>query len=374
MGDIVDQITHRILRNPHAQRTRNFKKIVVIGISLMIALSVFWLWYTLTTKHITLVVNDETQQVDTRVKLVEDLLDEYEIHVGEHDDVSIALDSELHDGDVLKVKHAIPVFLNADGAVEQVYTTESTVAGVLKQQELALGEQDKVMPSLDSAVVADEEIRVVRVETIVEEVEETIPFETVTQNDDSLLKGKEQIVQAGKDALLLKRFEKVLEDGVIVSEKLIAEEIADPGQQQIVAIGTKNPVTVLSASSPTVQQVTRDGISFGVKKVLSNVTLTAYDAGPNSTGKTEEHPWYGMTYTGTEVTEGRTIAVDPNVIPLGWWVYIEGIGLRRAEDTGSAIKGNIIDIYFESEEHALKFGRKSGYTVYIIGPKKPETP
>jgi 3D (Asp-Asp-Asp) domain-containing protein len=71
------------------------------------------------------------------------------------------------------------------------------------------------------------------------------------------------------------------------------------------------------------------------------------------------------------VKEGRTIAVDPNVIPLGWWVYIEGIGFRRAEDKGSAIKGKKIDIYYDSEAKAERFGKKKGYTVYVIGPSKP---
>ena len=82
--------------------------------------------------------------------------------------------------------------------------------------------------------------------------------------------------------------------------------------------------------------------------MLKNVTLTAYSAGVASTGKAKSHPEYGITASGTTVTEGRTIAVDPKVIPMGWWVYIEGIGFRRAEDTGSAVKGNKIDVYFES--------------------------
>ena len=55
----------------------------------------------------------------------------------------------------------------------------------------------------------------------------------------------------------------------------------------------------------------------------------------------------GITYTGTMATEGRTIAVDPNVIPLGTRVYIDGYGERIAEDTGGAIKGNKIDIYVD---------------------------
>jgi len=61
---------------------------------------------------------------------------------------------------------------------------------------------------------------------------------------------------------------------------------------------------------------------------------TAYTAGPESTGKYPGHPAYGITKSGQPVVEGRTIAVDPTVIPLGTWVYIEHIGLRRAEDTG----------------------------------------
>jgi 3D (Asp-Asp-Asp) domain-containing protein len=58
---------------------------------------------------------------------------------------------------------------------------------------------------------------------------------------------------------------------------------------------------------------------------------------------------------------------------MGWWVYIDGVGFRRAEDKGSAVKGKKIDVYFDSESHAHKFGTKKGYTVYVIGPKKPVT-
>ncbi|MNN20840.1 Cell wall-binding protein YocH precursor [compost metagenome] len=57
---------------------------------------------------------------------------------------------------------------------------------------------------------------------------------------------------------------------------------------------------------------------------------------------------------------------------MGWWVYIEGVGFRRAEDTGSAIKGNKIDVYYDSLKDANNFGRKKGRTVYVIGPVKPE--
>lgn len=63
------------------------------------------------------------------------------------------------------------------------------------------------------------------------------------------------------------------------------------------------------------------------------------------------------TKSGTIPQEGRTIAVDPDVIPLGTQVIIDG-QIYTAEDTGSAVKGNVIDIYFDNHEETEKYGRQ----------------
>lgn len=65
----------------------------------------------------------------------------------------------------------------------------------------------------------------------------------------------------------------------------------------------------------------------------------------------------GITSTGTIATEGRTIAVDPSVIPYGTEVIFGG-NKYIAEDCGGAIKGNRIDVFFDSHEDALQFGRQ----------------
>lgn len=78
----------------------------------------------------------------------------------------------------------------------------------------------------------------------------------------------------------------------------------------------------------------------------------------------------GITATGTKATEGRTAAVDPNVIPLGSTIWIPSLGLTlTAEDTGSAIKGNIIDIFFGSHKEASNFDRQK-LEIYVLESKK----
>lgn len=67
------------------------------------------------------------------------------------------------------------------------------------------------------------------------------------------------------------------------------------------------------------------------------------------------------TYTATMTTPtaGRTVAVDPNVIPYGAEIKIDGVGVRIAEDCGGAIKGNRIDLLFDTHQEALEWGRQT---------------
>ncbi|EFM10022.1 3D domain protein [Paenibacillus curdlanolyticus YK9] len=80
------------------------------------------------------------------------------------------------------------------------------------------------------------------------------------------------------------------------------------------------------------------------------VVATGYTAGVESTGKRPGHPQYGITYSGVKVRRGRmsTIAADPKVFPIGTLLYIPNYGYGVVADTGSAIKGKRIDLYFES--------------------------
>ena len=77
--------------------------------------------------------------------------------------------------------------------------------------------------------------------------------------------------------------------------------------------------------------------------------------------------WSGSpTASGTNPTQGRTIAVDPDIIPLGTKVYIEGYGYYVAEDTGTGINGNTIDVFHNSHSDALEWGIKY-VEIYKIG-------
>lgn len=76
------------------------------------------------------------------------------------------------------------------------------------------------------------------------------------------------------------------------------------------------------------------------------------------------------TKSGVYPLVGRTIAVDPKIIPLGSTVIVynkdmELIGIFQAEDTGKAIKGQIIDIYMKSESECWEWGRQKVYLQII---------
>ncbi|WP_371369639.1 hypothetical protein SRRS_27230 [Sporomusa rhizae] len=92
---------------------------------------------------------------------------------------------------------------------------------------------------------------------------------------------------------------------------------------------------------------------------MLDMTATAYGPGMLDNGK-----WNNSTYVGGKVKKG-VVAVDPKVIPMGTKLWVEGYGPAVAEDQGSAIKGNRIDLAFDTRQEALDYGIQK-VKVYVL--------
>lgn len=125
-------------------------------------------------------------------------------------------------------------------------------------------------------------------------------------------------------------------------------------------------VTYTDGKETDRKELSRKTIKKAVDEVVANGTRIEYNGKSYSRKlvvKAYSYTGGGRTAMGTRARVGE-IAVDPSVIPLGTNVYIEGVGARRAEDTGGNIKGNTIDIYMNTRSECLRWGVRY-VTIYI---------
>jgi 3D (Asp-Asp-Asp) domain-containing protein len=124
------------------------------------------------------------------------------------------------------------------------------------------------------------------------------------------------------------------------------------------------------ASTETVSGTARsleDEIDWSKYPKLT-VTATGYTAGVESTGKSKGHPEYGITYSGVKVKRDlfSTVAADLTVFPIGTILFIPGYGYGVVADKGGAIKGNELDLYYETVEDVYNKWGKKKLEVYIV--------
>lgn len=141
------------------------------------------------------------------------------------------------------------------------------------------------------------------------------------------------------------------------------------------AIDALNSYIPLLNSSTTIYMA-KEGISNAEDRIskLNTPTVPTTNTEVGTAIKTltmESTAYYGHGITASGLKPVRnpdgisTIAVDPNVIPLGTKVYVSGYGIAIAADTGGAIKGNIIDVYLNTHEECISWGRRN-VTVQIL--------
>lgn len=295
-------------------------------------------------KEITISVDGKQSKVWTTEKLVKNILEEANIEVSEHDEVAQDLDAKLGSNNKIDIQKAFQVTFVDGKETRQVWSTSTTVANFLKQQEIQLNELDRVENNLEEVITPESKIAVVRVEKVIDVVEDSLDFPIEKKNDSSLLKGKEKVITAGEKGIVSRTYEVVKENGEVVAKNLQSEKVIQEPTKQVVAVGTK--AVVASAST-----VSRGSEPAGGKEFY--VTATAYT--PYCDGCS------GTSATGINLRANaglKVIAVDPSVIKLGSKVWVEGYGTAIAGDTGGAIKGNKIDILVQSDAQARNWGRK----------------
>ncbi|MFD1708142.1 ubiquitin-like domain-containing protein [Siminovitchia sediminis] len=306
-------------------------------------------------KPVILTDGDESKKVLTTASTVRQLFHEESIELSKHDQINVSLNEKVVENMTIDIERAFEVVLNNGKNQEKVWTTSTTVADFLQQQGVELGDLDQVKPELDKELVPGKSVDVIRVEKVSDVVEEPVDFKVVTKQDGNLEKGTEKVIQEGQKGLLKKKYEVTKENGKVVKRSLVSEEEIKESTAKIVAVGTKAAPAPADSSKPqsAVAKVSspQKAKAGGGKEVYMDAT--AYTADCNGCS--------GITATGINLKanpNAKVVAVDPNVIPLGSKVWVEGYGYAVAGDTGGAIKGNRIDVHVGSKGQAYNFGKK----------------
>jgi len=326
----------------------SIKLIAFTAICLILATSYV---YSEIKKDITIEDIDGVKTLSSFKNTVADVLEENNLELKPQDKISVDMDEELKDGMNIVISRARKITINSDGRDIVFLTTASDVKSALGEAQIQIGEKDRVSPELSTEITGDTRIAVTRVEEKIVKQEMKMDFTNQVRKSDELDKGLVKVVKNGSPGLKELSIKVIFENGIEVKREICEENVLKEPVNGLIEEGTRT--TFVSSRG----QVTR------FVRALK-MTATAYDATFESCGKHPDHPQYGITYSGLRVRPG-IVAVDPKVIPLGTYLYVEGYGEALAADKGGAIKGNRIDLYYESPEDVAKYGKRT-VKVYVL--------
>lgn len=296
-------------------KIRNNKILKLSALAAILSVGVLGGGYSLLNKEVTLVVQGKESVVSTFKPNVKELLAEQNIKYDGNDIINVELNNKLSDG--LKI--------------EVIDVTEETIKEIKK-----------------------------------------VPFEVNIVEDEDLLKGNTEVStegQAGKNELVYKV---TYHNGKKVEKKFIEELAVTEPVDKIVKKGTKievkEEVKVATSRGENIRKNSSLRQNNNTSKSSSNAPRNNQSSTNGRNMKVVATAYTGHSTTSTGKTpKWGTIAVDPSVIPYGTKVYIPQFGKTFiAEDCGSAIKGNKIDIYMNDEGSVDNWGRKT-IDIYIVG-------
>ncbi len=279
--------------------------------------------------------------------------------------------SEIH------INRVQMVSVEEGGQVYVVGSYGGTVADVLASLDITLSDLDVLSCTLDTRTYDGMTVTVTRVERETLEYDEVVPFETRYYESSEVPVGEEVILKEGADGLNHYTAEIVYEDGQEVQRRILSQTMVTLPQDAVVLKGVDRSVMeqtfenvddyIVPVGKYTYTPPAATSADDSEEKLVPGTDLSYHKAvrfeATAYTCNTWSYLGERKTFTGTDARVGA-IAVDPTVIPLGTRMYIASAdgeyiyGYCVAEDTGALIKGNIVDLYYDTHDQCMDFGRR----------------
>jgi uncharacterized protein YabE (DUF348 family)/3D (Asp-Asp-Asp) domain-containing protein len=343
----------RPTRSARSFRTNHIIAAIIPAVLLLLSITGF-VW---AQKQVTVVIDGRATRMNTQANDVAGVLRQAHVSVAAGDVLMPREDSEVTDGMTVVFRHAIPVTVRVGDEETRVDVVGTTVADALMAAGLDLAADADVSPALDAKLVAGMVITAPQRFARIKTQDVAVPFKTETFADASLPRGTRQIIVAGSSGLKMQVTRTVVTDGVEGVPIVTAEKIVTPPVAQLEALGPG-----VSPKGPGTARIIPARHTRGSAKVPTGrrmrLVSTAYS--PNEPGGGGGP----STAMGRPAVFG-VAAVDPHVIPLGSRLYVVGYGYAMAYDTGGDIKGDRIDLCFNTGGECERWGVKS-VTVIVL--------
>ena len=236
------------------------------------------------------------------------------------------------------IRHATEASAKIAGKKQSMWLVPGTVEENLEFNGIAYDDDDEIKPALNKKVTADTKITVDEVHyDIVEKTEKVEAVDKVIL-DPSLTSGVQETTEGNDGEGIFTYTTKYVNGKDKGTEREVKEWITEP-HDNVLRLGTS---------------ATGNKGEYTVARTFTANT-TAYTARPGAGGA-----------LGLGVHLG-TCAVDPRFVSLRSELWIEGYGYAFANDTGGAVKGNVVDLYMNSKGQCISWGRRNK-TAYVIVP------
>ena len=288
---------------------------------------------------VTLLRFDGTEKtVTTTLKEPREIFKEAGVRVGQSDLIKEETGAQ---GTVLTLKRALPVVVVRGESEQKFFTNKDTVGAALRDLKIRFN-KNRVYPAPETKITSGLEIHILnKGDTLSsEEAPSEIPVKYI--DDETIPYGQHKVEdpgEAGKVKVIKKSVAGA--DNTAKEVEIAREVLADP-KYSVIRRGVG-----MSVETPE-----------GRKKYTRIVTMEASAYTIHCGSGT------GLTSIGLVPVRG-IVAVDPHVIPYYTKMYVPGYGVAMAGDTGGAIVGNRIDLFMDSYEEAINWGRRD-VQVYIL--------